>query len=185
LTFLGDSKTTSPNWTNKLLGGLRSISNWSSVNESPSRLATAGWTVGDLLNNTDAWIAAAATVPDIILLNIGVNDAAQGTSQANFESRLGSVLDKLHAAWPLALIFVAKVWRGDNPAWAVTCDSISDVWIPNVLATRNWASLGLDERLVIRDPDDGLTKTLDKVHYNSAGDTALANAWQAIVEGTL
>jgi lysophospholipase L1-like esterase len=149
------------------------------VNESPSRLATSGWTVGDLLSATDAWIAAATSIPDIILVNIGVNDAAAGTSQANFESRLGSVLDKLHTAWPAALIYVAKVWRGDNPAWALQCDAISDTWIPNVLSTRSWASIGLDERLVIRDPDNGASKTSDLVHYNSAGDTALSNAWQA------
>jgi hypothetical protein len=182
---MGDSKTTSPNWTNKLVNGLRSISNWSSVNESPSRLATAGWTVQNLLNATDAWIAAATSIPDIILINIGVNDAVTATTQSNFESRLGQVLDKLHAAWPLALIYVAKVWRGDQPSYPAYCDTLNDVWVPNVLTPRPWAQFGLDERLVIRDPDDGVTKTSDKVHYNTVGDTALANAWQSIIEGTL
>jgi lysophospholipase L1-like esterase len=186
LTFLGDSKTTTGNtWTSKLVTALRSISNWASVNEAPPRLATSGWTVGNLLNATDAWIAAATQAPDIILINIGVNDTAAGTSQANFESRLGSVLDKLHAAFPAALINVAKVWRADNPAWAVICDSMDDVWMPNVLATRPWAVFGVDERSVIRDPDNGASKTSDLVHYNAAGQDAMAAAQQQIIEGTL
>ena len=182
---MGDSKTTSPNWTSKLVNGLRGISNWSSVTESPTRLATAGWTVLNLLNATDAWIAATVTPPNVVLINIGVNDVVAGTTQSNFESRLGSVLDKVHTAWPDAVIFVAKVWRGDQPSYPALCDTMNDVWMPNVLSVRPWASFGLDERLVIRDPDDGVTKTSDKVHYNPAGDTALANAWQALIEGLL
>jgi hypothetical protein len=153
------------------------------VDEKPTRLAQAGWTVGDLLNATDAYIAGATDVPNVILVNIGVNDMA--TSQANFEARLGSVLDKFHAAWANTVIFVAKVWRGDTAPGEAVCDTIDDVWIPNVLSTRAWASLGLDERLVIREPDGGVSKTIDKVHYNPAGDTALANSWQELIEGLL
>jgi hypothetical protein len=182
---MGDSKTTSTLWTTKLVNALRGISNWSSVTEVPARLATAGWNVGNLLTATDAWIAGAASAPNVVLINIGVNDVTAGTSQSDFETRLGSVLDKVHTAWPDAVIYVAKVWRGDQPSYPALCDTMNDVWMENVLGARPWATFGLDERLVIRDPDGGVTKTSDFVHYNSAGDTALASAWQALIEGLL
>ena len=55
----------------------------------------------------------------------------------------------------------------------------------NVKATRAWVRDGLDERAVIKAGDNGVTYTSDGVHYNAAGDTALANAWQALIESTL
>lgn len=151
----------------------------------PTRLAQAGWTVSNLEAATPAWIAAATDEPNVILINIGVNDASGGTSQAVFEAKLASMLDQLHAAWASAVIFVAKVWRGDSAPAEALCDTIDDVWMPNVLDTRPWAQFGLDERLVIRDPDGGATKTDDDVHYNTAGDDALSAAWQMLIEGLL
>lgn len=185
LTFLGDSKTTSVNWTNKLISGLRSISNWSSVSELPTRLATSGWRVADLDSGLTSYLAAAVDVPHLVLINIGVNDSNGGTSQASFEASLASVLDKVHTKWSDAVIFVAKVWRGDSGAAEAQCEVINDTWMPNVLASRAWAQFGLDERLVIRDPDNGVSKTNDLVHYNSAGDTAIANACQALIESSM
>lgn len=185
LTFMGDSKTTSTLWTSKLIAGLRSISNWSSVTEAPTRLATAGWRVADLDSAATAWLAAATDVPHVVFVNIGVNDSNAATSQSSFETSFASILDKIHTKWADAVIFVAKVWRGDSGAAETKCDLIDDTWMPNVMATRAWADFGLDERLVIRDPDGGVSKTMDLVHYNSTGDTAIANACQALVEGTL
>lgn len=182
---MGDSKTTNTGWTTKLTNALTGMSNWTAVSEKPTRLATAGWTVSDLEGATDAWTTAATDTPNVILVNIGVNDSALGTSQAVFEAKLGSLLDKIHAKWANAIIFVCKVWRGDTAPAEALCDTIDDTYIVNVLATRVWASNGLDERLVIRDPDHGVTKTNEGVHYNAAGETALAEAHRAKIETTL
>jgi hypothetical protein len=185
LTYLGDSKTTSVLWTNKLVGGLRSIANWSSVTETPARLATSGWRVADLDAALDAYLASAVGTPNDVLINIGVNDANGGTSQASFEASLGSALDKVHTEWPNARIWLAKVWRGDSGAAEAQCDVINDTWMPNVTATRTWVRTGPDERIVIKASDNGATNSSDLVHYSTAGDTAWANAWQALIESTL
>lgn len=152
------------------------MSNWSSVSESPTRLATAGWLTSQLNAALDAWITANASAdPHYILINIGVNDPPAGTSQMIFESNLADVLDKVHAAFPDARIFLAKVWRRNYDA---QCDTLNDVWMENVKATRAWVEDGPDERIVIKSFDDGQTYTSDGVHYNSAGDTVWALAWQ-------
>lgn len=141
-------------------------------------MALSGWRAADLDNQANAWIAATTQeVPTFLnkfaLINIGVNDI-NVTSQASFEASLGSLLDKIHAAWPTMHILVAKVWKRNFDA---LCDTMDDTWIPNVLSTRSaFASAGPDERIVIKAGDNGAANTTDGVHYSTAGNAAWAAA---------
>lgn len=144
-------------------------------------MALSGWRVGDLDTQANGWIASntqevPAFLNKFILINVGVNDIGV-TSQASFEASLGSLLDKIHAAWPTTRILVARVWKRGFDS---QCDTMDNTWIPNVLATRgSFAAVGIDERVTIKGGDNGATNTTDGVHYSAAGNTAVALAWQS------
>lgn len=145
--------------------------------EYPARLATSGWKTADLAAATPAALAAATgPAPNYAIIDIGVNDASSGTSQASFEASYGQILDALHVKWPRLRVLVAQVWSRGND---VPCDLTDDVWIPNVLATRSWASIGLDERVTLKGNDNGNTYTVDGTHPNHIGFLAMAAVWQA------
>lgn len=138
----------------------------------------SGWRAADLDNQANAWIAATtqevpAFLNKFVLINIGVNDIGV-TSQASFEASLGSLLDKIHTAWPTTHILVAKVWKRGFDS---QCDTMDDTWIVNVLSGRSsFASAGPDERTVIKAGDNGAANTTDGVHYSTAGNAAWAAA---------
>lgn len=170
LTFMGDSKTAGFPFQSELLASIN-------ANYSPHQLATSNWTTANLNSAATAWLAAATDTPDFVLINIGINDAAVGTSQAVFESEMGALLDKIHARWASTQILLMLVWgRG----YEVGCDVIDDTWIPSVLSTRgSFASVGPDERVFLKGSDNGFTNTNDGVHANAAGNHETALAWKA------
>lgn len=108
-----------------------------------------------------------------MLVNIGVNDI-NVTPQASFEASLGSLLDKIHTAYPTMHILLALPWKR---GFDTQCTTMDDVWIPNVASPRSsFVTLGPDERTVIKAGDNGVTNTTDGVHYSAAGNTAWAAA---------
>lgn len=142
----------------------------------PYPLATNGWHAYHLADNVNAWIAGTPFEPEFVLINIGVNDMASSTPQAEWEADLAFTLDRIHAAWPDCQILVAYPWTrlyaGKPDIWAG--------YIDNVLATRGpWAAIGIDERVVLKGGDNGYTNTTDGTHYSAAGQTAIAAAWLA------
>lgn len=132
----------------------------------PTQLAQSGWTVQSLSQNVQTWLNAATVVLSFVLINIGANDTA--TSQANFELYLADVLDKVHAKWPSTTILVWKIWRRDAEA---QMNLIDDTYIPNVLASRPWATSPseLDERIYLKGSDNGASETTDGIHPTTLG----------------
>jgi lysophospholipase L1-like esterase len=139
----------------------------------PDRLALGSTRVAWLDEHADDWIAAATQTPDWILVNTGINDTnAPATLQAAFEASYGSLLDKLHTAWPSARILVTYPWARNLDA---ACDTMAG-WIDNVLATRSpWAVIGDDERVWMKGADNGATMTNDGIHPNKAGNAEKVN----------
>lgn len=82
---------------------------------------------------------------------------------------MGSVLDALHARWPLAQIGVSHVWYRGKTA---ECAALNG-WIDTVLADGrlDWTYPGDDESVWLEGGDDGATMTMDGVHYSAAGQT--------------
>lgn len=137
---------------------------------------TGGWNVAtkkvaDLKAIIDANLAAATHTPEYVLVNIGINDIAATPDYPQMAIDYGYTLDAIHTRWPNCEIYVAKIW-----ARTLDCSYFNDTLIPAVLSTRAWASVGLDETLVLPDYDDG-----DGIHYTTEALTAVANAWKTAI----
>lgn len=170
-TQLFDSLTATGNWRYVSAGGSASVY-WNGVNAATSVSLSA---------SLDAWLAGIPPqeqYPDFMLVNIGANDLTNGTSQANYEASMGSILDRLHTAWPTTQILVMRPWRR---SFNTQADNMAG-WIATVLSTRGpWAAAGPDERIFLKAGDDGVTYTDDGIHPNSAGYTLTAAEWQAVM----
>ena len=172
IAAVGDSKCASPssNWQFPLITLLEGhTSNKWLVGFTH---ATAGWTVA----NAQSGLATALTtvgsniVPTYVFVDLGVNDSVSMPSQSTFESNYGSILDQLHTKWPNAFIYVAKVWRGSQVA---NCSTLNG-WIDNILSTRSWVTLGMNETTWLDSWDGG-----DNVHPSVSGYWEMARQWRA------
>lgn len=142
-----------------------------------------GETMVDAAAAIDAKLAAipATSDPSDFLLNWGTNDTYPDgwpVAEATFTNATLSVIDAIHAAYPSARIWLARVW---NRAYATACDTV-DGWIDNAIAARpGVAFAGPDERVTLKAGDDGWTNTIDGLHPNAAGNLAWAAAWQTVL----
>lgn len=183
---LGDSKTGSSGdsgvpsgltggYPIYLMDGLEAARNAGAF-ETPGRYSLGGGTSVTIEAQMNAQLAARAHVADYVLVNIGANDATAGTSEANFKTAYGSILDKVHAKWSGAKVYCMLVWVRD---YLSQCNSIN-TWIAAVIADgrSSWAFVGPDERVFLEGGDDGVTYTADGVHPNHAGYLLTAAEWQ-------
>ena len=139
----------------------------------------AGDEVDDLKAVIDGNLAAATHTPEYVLVNTGANDVLHGnTNWTQMIADYGYILDAIHAKWADCMLKVAKIWTRNAVS---DQDYFDDVVIPTVLSTRPWASVGMDERIVIKADDDGATYTTDGTHYSTAGLTVVANAWKSAI----
>jgi lysophospholipase L1-like esterase len=120
-------------------------------------------------------LAAITTQHDLVLFNLGANDAAAGLpEQVQWEADAGYILDAFHAKWPLAKVYMMRVYR---VGYEAACDTV-DGWIANVVAARpGWAFLGPDERTFL--PGN----LVDDVHPTVAGYVLTAQQWRSVVWG--
>ena len=82
-------------------------------------LARNGYTVADAAAIVDADLAATAT-PDVILFNLGSNDAFFGLpAEAAWKADLATIWDAMHAKWPAAEIIYSETWRENEGRWII------------------------------------------------------------------
>lgn len=150
--------------------------------ESPARLAFSGWSSLTMYQNLDSLLNSAAGTPDFIFYNLGANDEPPGINppptQAQWTLWTSTNLDKLHAKWPSAQIYVARAWTSNYPALA---DQRAQ-WTAAILSTRSsWAFPGPDERVYLENGDNGATMTEDGVHYSPLGEYRTAQEWRKVL----
>lgn len=120
--------------------------------------------------------------PESVLFNLGANDfsswATDGFAE-QWETRLGAVLDAIHAKWPSATIYVATPWVQSAAASAVAGMAAA---VGRQVAARSYCRNGHNERSWLAAGDDGDTMTTDGTHYSEAGARELAAIWSAILE---
>ena len=175
---LGDSKTDSNAWVTNVIPMLRQASGkqWlvSNGGISGSRVASIAPVIGTIL----------AAMPDTddspvnVLCNWGANDMTFLPAQATFEADYLTILDAIHAKWPLAIVRLTKAWKRGYDASAATMAG----WVANVVAARPaFAVLADDESVWLKDGDDGAAFTVDGIHYSAAGQAAKALQVKAVL----
>lgn len=173
LFAIGDSKTEDDWWVDYLNDGLESATGNRWI-ERPTRYAVSGWTAALAKTYIDANLAAETEAANTCTINLGANDVVALPAEATWKANYTSIIDSVRAKWPGAQIYLAKAWRRTYDA---ECDTIAS-WIDDIVATySSGVQVGMDERVWFENGDDGATYSDDGTHYNSAGETACANAW--------
>lgn len=175
--YYGDSATVGSNFPFYFaawMGNYRLMQLW---REYPLRIAVGGRTVATAQDAIDSDLAAAVGTPDVILFNLGKNDAGGALTEATWKTELAYILDAFHVKWASAQVYLMRPWRRDCE---VNCDSMA-TWMEAVITSRAWCYLGPDERVWLENGDDGETYTTDGVHPNDAGQRLTAQQWASVI----
>ena len=140
-----------------------------------------GWRIDQILNghpNNSAgklsdWLQG--YTPDIVLLHLGSNDAAQGHDSASTVAELGQVIRLLQADNPRVTILLAKVIPFGNPRVAPAIHALNAA-IDGVAREHATAR----SRIIVVDQHTGFdtqTDTYDGIHPNASGASKMARRW--------
>ncbi len=141
----------------------------------------SGWTI-----DQDAGLIpspALNTIPNIVTLMIGTNDVYAQSGQSTMPNRLGSLIDKITAAAPDALLVVAKITPLANASWNATIKTYNDA-IPGVVDTR----VAAGKHLMVVDMNTGFTSGMlssDSIHPNKSGYDFMGNVWYEAIKDFL
>ena len=178
---LGDSKTEGESWIATLGYALRDAyaEPWqTSIYAAGS--TTLAWAVANLTTLLVQIPAGADGANLRVLVNWGVNEMAVLPLQATWIADYQTLIDAIVAKQPAAKVFCVKPWYQGQDANANTMAG----WVDQVVASRpNVAYVGHDERVWLRGTDNGVTMTLDGVHYSAAGQTECVAQWLALITG--
>jgi lysophospholipase L1-like esterase len=140
----------------------------------------SGWTI-DQIAGLVPDPAMKADIPHIVLLMAGTNDVYASSGQDKMQDRLSTLIDKVTAAAPNALLVVATLTPLSNASWNTTANTY-DAKIPGVVQTK--ASNG--KHVVMVDMSKMPTSQLsDGVHPNDAGYAYMADIWYAAIKDLL
>ena len=183
---LGDSKTATPNTWPELLRA--------SVSSATGReVELSNWGVGGTKANALVVAPFLATAPWettqalAFLVDFGVNDLGTGsivTPESVFKSDYLAMIDAVRAKYPYSVFYLARPWRSVQMPNFPDSDAIFDTmagWIADVAASRPNVFLGHDERVWMRNGDNGVTYTTDGVHYNTAAQAVVRDEWMEVL----
>jgi lysophospholipase L1-like esterase len=166
--MLGDSKTVG---FGSVFGRLFSPPN--EFTETPTRIATSGWTTANMAAGIDAALGAATGTPDYILVNLGANDTVSLPAEATWKANTNYYVDALNVKYPGVPIYMMRCWKRGE---AADCNTIAG-WIDDIVAGNASVHLGPDERVFLENGDDGATYTSDGTHPNDAGYYLTGRKW--------
>ncbi|MFA5340247.1 MAG: SGNH/GDSL hydrolase family protein [Clostridia bacterium] len=168
---IGDSKTAGDVW----VGNLASALNYYSAD-----VGVAGTTVANWASSIGGVLLPPQTVQSVVLINLGVNDwsdplPTEETWKANYQT----IIDAVHAKWPLAKIYLTKPWKRDHDDDALTFAG----YIDELIASNSGVCfVGDNEYTWLRGADDGTTMTIDGTHYSAAGEIEKVNQMKAVLQ---
>ena len=171
----GDSKTTSNGWQPTLLTSLNAAA--SPLWLSSANFALATYTAAELQALIAVSVPAAVYSVNYVLLNIGINDVIDGTTEATFKAAYLACLDIFNARLPNAVVYCMRVWGRGYGAEYTALNS----WINDCIALRSFAFAGPDETVWLEGGDDGATMTSDGIHYSAAGNAEAAAQWKTVL----
>ena len=139
----------------------------------------SGWTIDQIASLVPS--PAMSTIPNIVLLMAGTNDVYAASGQATMNTRLGTLIYKVVAAAPNALLVVATLTPLSNTTWNATANTY-DGQIPAVVQAR--ASQG--KHVILVDMSKMPVANLsDGIHPNDTGYAYMANIWYAAIKNVL
>lgn len=122
-----------------------------------------------------------STIPNIVLMMAGTNDVYASSGQATMHERLSTLIDKVVAAAPDALLVVATLTPLSNSGWNDTAKSY-DSKIPAVVQSK----VDKGKHVVLVDMSKMATANLaDGVHPNDTGYAYMADVWYAAIKDLL
>lgn len=112
--------------------------------------------------------------PDTAIIQIGINDLADGTPPSQVRADLSTMIDQLRSANPYVRIHLCQVVYADTVSHDAV-DSLNEL-LPQLVAEKNAVSSISPVWLIATNVDfDPDTMTHDKVHPNAAGEVYLGD----------
>ncbi len=180
---IGDSKTANGAWRHLLVDLLNATdtSGKRYFLHTAEGVARAGLQTAEAHLYLDTNLPAVSQPAHICTIDLGVNDFGDPLyAETYWKTEFRGVIDAVRSKWPDCQIYIATVWKRGA---AVDINTLAG-WVFNVIAEyATGVYWGMDERDWLEGGDDGVTNTLDGVHYSTAGQTAAANAWCAGILG--
>jgi lysophospholipase L1-like esterase len=137
-----------------------------------------GATVATTRLAIDGYIASETFYQSYVLINLGVNDMTSMPTETQFKEDYQYIIDAIKAEWPQIVIYMAKPWKR---GFDTEADTVAG-WIDSLITTNSGICFaGHDERVWLKwGADNGYTRTLDGIHYNTAGAAEAINQWVTV-----
>lgn len=139
----------------------------------------AGFRADQIASQITGW--ASANVPDIVLLQVGINDLFQGRSASDTAASIGQIIDNLRSVNPNVKIGLAEITPSTNA-------DVTDLnnRIATLASQKNSGSspVTLVNQTSGFNPAAG-SNTFDGLHPNDSGDQLVASKWYAYLSGVL
>ncbi len=139
-----------------------------------------GWEIAQLDARVRGWLTEYR--PDIVLLHIGTNDVLRHHALANAPTRLSALLGHITTTLPSAQVYVATI----IPLGRASIDRRARVYNASVTRLVR-ARAAVDPHVHLVDMHSALGRkdlTVDGIHPNKAGYSAMAARWFAALRGT-
>lgn len=140
----------------------------------------SGWAIREITAQVDGWSAAIGGpgAVDVILVHLGANDNGQRRPGEQMLADMGTLLDRLHALQPQAVVAVAMIPHfphNDADQWAQV--DVYNAGLRGLLTGRGpWTRLA-DQRAA--------HISTDGVHPDAAGYAQMAYVWLPLLPGTV
>lgn len=173
LFAVGDSKTGGDDWVQLLIDGITAATG-DTYEERPLRYGIGGYDTVQMAAYLLPRLPLEPHTASVVTINLGTNDAARAITESAWKAAMISIIDCIHAKWPLAQIFMAQPWRRSYPTYMDTLAG----WVADMIALYpTFVRLGPDERVWVENGDDGATMTYDGIHYTEIAQPICAAEW--------
>jgi lysophospholipase L1-like esterase len=143
------------------------------------QIGRSGWSTTDVISQINGWVDQ--VIPDIVLLNIGVNDGYfpnDPAAQDAVVGRIGTIVDMIRARNPRTAILVSNFELASDPMPTMSTK------IQQMVAQKATTSTGIFYNIFFLPSLTGVTSsgyTSDGIHPNESARVVIMNNWMNAV----